>query len=184
MRHLQTPYRLPRIQAKALPSVGVPCTIEVLDLDIGKPLVPTKLIPNPNPDSRLHTVLKLSLRPSPNEVWILDSTGCQYGFRDVLVPYDTYLAKNECRNLREPTPYDASETTDLDYFLSLPFLNVTPAQRRNLDAERQARRHFAVFVDSRVGAELLSGSDQQFRDRLESFAGQLKGHMLSLPKSQ
>lgn len=127
--------------------------------------------------------MKLSLRPS-NEVWIFDSTGCQYGFRDVLVPYDTYLAKNECRNLRDPTPYDASETTDLDFFLNVPSLNATPAQRRDRDAERQARRHFAVFVDSRVGVELLSGSDQQFRDRLESFAGQLKGHMLSLPKSQ
>jgi hypothetical protein len=166
-----------------LPSVGVPCTIEVLDLGIEKPLVPTKLIPGPKPDGCPHTVLKLSLRPS-NEVWILDSTGCQYGFRDVLVPYDTYLAKTECRNLRDPTPYDASETTDLDFFLNVPSLNKTPAQRMDLDAERQARRHFAVFVDSRVGAELLSGSDQQFRDRLESFAGQLKGHMLSLSKSQ
>jgi hypothetical protein len=125
----------------------------------------------------------LSLHPS-NEVWILDSTGCQYGFRDVLVPYDTYLAKTGCRNIQHPTPYDASETTDLDFFSKVPSLNKTLAQRKNLDAERQARRHFAVFVESRVGAELLSGSDQQFRDRLESFADQLKRHMLSLFKSQ
>jgi len=38
-----------------------------------------------------HTVLKVG-RLFANEAWILDIAGCQYGFREVLVPFVKYLA--------------------------------------------------------------------------------------------
>jgi len=96
-----------------------------------------------------HTVLKVE-RLFANEAWILDTAGCQYGFREVLVPFEKYLADKSCQVLNEPTTYDATETEDLDYFSTLPFLNRTRAQREDKKLERQARLHFAVFVNTHV----------------------------------
>jgi len=80
-----------------------------------------------------HTVLKVG-RLFANEAWILDTAGCQYGFREVLVPFEKYLADKSCQVLNEPTTYDATETKDLDYFSTLPFLNRTRAQREDKKA--------------------------------------------------
>jgi hypothetical protein len=85
-----------------------------------------------------HTVLKVG-RLFANEVWIIDTAGCQYGFQDVLVPFEKYVADKSCRISSEPTTYDATETKDLDYFSTLPFLNRTRAQREDKKLERQAR---------------------------------------------
>jgi len=84
-----------------------------MDIHIGKPLVPTKLIPGMDSNGCPHTVLRVG-RLFADETWILDTTGCQYGFRDVLIPCTKYLADKECRIEREPTTYDATETKDLD----------------------------------------------------------------------
>jgi len=162
-----------------LHSVGVASTIEVLDLHIGKPLIPTKLVPSPDSSDFPHTVLKVG-RLFANEAWILDTTGCQYGFRDVLVPFKKYVEDKSCRISGEPTTYDASETKDLDYFLTLPFLNRTGAQREDKKLERQARLHFAVFVNTCVSKDMLNGSAAEFKDKLESFVYELKLHMLNL----
>jgi hypothetical protein len=124
-------------------------------------------------------VLKVG-RLFANEAWILDTTGCQYGFRDVLVPFKKYVEDKSCRISGEPTTYDASETKDLDYFLTLPFLNRTRAQREDKKLERQARLHFAVFVNTRVSKDMLNGSAAEFKDKLESFVYELKLHMLNL----
>jgi hypothetical protein len=124
-------------------------------------------------------VLKVG-RLFANEAWILDTTGCQYGFRDVLVPFKKYVEDKSCRISGEPTTYDASETKDLDYFLTLPFLNRTRAQREDKKLERQARLHFAVFVNTRVSKDMLNGSAAEIKDKLESFVYELKLHMLNL----
>ena len=126
-----------------------------------------------------HTVLKVG-RPFANEAWILDTAGCQYGFRDVLVPFEKYVADKSCRVVSEPTTYDATETKDLDYYLTLPFLNSTRSQREDMKAERQARLHFAVFVNSRVSKDMLNGSAAEFKDRFDSFVYELRLHMLNL----
>ena len=106
----------------------------MLDLYIGKPLIPTKLVPGPDSSNVPHTVLKVR-RMFANEEWILDTAGCQYGFRDVLVPFEKYVADKSCRISSEPTTYDTTETKDLDHFLTLPFLSKTPAQRKNQKLE-------------------------------------------------
>ena len=126
-----------------------------------------------------HTVLKVG-RLFANETWILDTAGCQYGFREVLVPFEKYLADKSCQILNEPTTYDATETKDLDYFSTLPFLNRTRAQREDKKLERQARLHFAVFVDTHVNKDILNGSAAEFEDKLDSFVHELKSHMLNL----
>ena len=126
-----------------------------------------------------HTVLKVG-RFSVNEAWIIDTAGCQYGFREVLVPFEKYLTDKSCRISSEPTTYDATETRDLDYFSTVPFMNGTRAQREDLKLERQARLHFAVFVDTHVSKTILDGSNAVFEDKLNSFVHDMKLHMLNL----
>lgn len=126
-----------------------------------------------------HTVLKVG-QSFANEAWILDTAGCQYGFREVLVPFEKYLADKSCQILNKPTMYDATETKDLDYFSILPFLNRTRAQREDKKLERQARLHFAVFVNTYVSKIILDGSTVESKDRLNSFVHDLKLHMLNL----
>ena len=82
--------------------------------------------------------------------------------------------------LSEPTTYDATETKDLDYFSTLPFLNETRAQREDAKLERQARLHFAVFVGMYVSKDILDGSAAEFNDKLDNFVDDLKLHMLNL----
>jgi hypothetical protein len=124
-------------------------------------------------------VLKVG-RLFADEAWILDTAGCQYGFRDVLVPFEKYVAEKSCRILNEPTTYNATETKDLDYFSTLPLLNRTRAQREDKRLERQARLHFAVFVNTHSSNDILNGSAVEFKDKFDSFVHELKLHMLNL----
>lgn len=157
----------------------MPSTIERLDLYIGKPLVPVKLIPGPDSTGCPHTVLKV--RPFfTNEDWIFDTTGCQYGFQDVLVPFDKYITDKVCQILSGPTTYDATETKDLDYFSTLPFMNMAKAQRKDRESERKARLHFADFVDRRVEKDFLGGSEADFKLAFDGFVRDLNSHMLVL----
>lgn len=64
--------------------------IEVVDLNIAHPVLKVRLNPGPVPDTCPHTVLKIR-QMLTGEIWILDTTGCQYGFRDVLLPMEQYL---------------------------------------------------------------------------------------------
>ena len=126
-----------------------------------------------------HTVLKVG-RLFANEAWIIDTAGCQYGFREVLVPFEKYLADKSCRIVNEPTTYDATETKDLDFFSTLPFLIGTRAQKEDQKLERQARLHFAVFVNTHVSKDILDGSAAEFTDKLDGFVHELKVHMMKL----
>ncbi|KAF2644210.1 hypothetical protein P280DRAFT_420979, partial [Massarina eburnea CBS 473.64] len=165
-----------RLSRKLL-KVGVASTIEVLDLHIGKPRTPAKLVPGPDSTDLPHTVLKVG-RLSSNETWIIDTAGCQYGFREVLVPFEKYLADKSCRFVNNPSTCDWTETKDLDYFSTIPSLNKTRAQREDKKLERKARLHFAEFVSTHVGGDMLDGSAAEFKDRLDSYVDKLKSHML------
>lgn len=71
------------------------------------------------------------------EAWIIDRTGCQYGFREILVPFDKYVTDEACQLLGDPTIYNATEMKDLDYFSTLPFINKLRAQRKSRGLERK-----------------------------------------------
>ncbi|KAJ7894071.1 hypothetical protein B0H13DRAFT_2036920 [Mycena leptocephala] len=172
---------------------GVASSIENLDLPIGKPLVPTKLVDDHQAFSEgPHTVLKVFLRSS-GETWIVDTSGCQYGFRDVLSPFDRYLA-DKCAFQGQPTScsYTASETTDLDVIESLLMQERTDIgmriMRDSFDQQRKGRLHFAAFVDQRVGSgkdcfdpsKDLDGSAPEFQHKFEKFTAELKTHMEGL----
>jgi hypothetical protein len=114
-----------------------------------------------------------------DEAWILDTAGCQYGFRDVLVPFEKYVADKLCRISSELITYDATETKDLNYFSTLPFLNKTRAQREHKKLKRQARLHFIVFVNTRVSKNMLNSFAAKFKNNLNGFIYKLKLHILN-----
>jgi hypothetical protein len=113
----------------------------------------------------------------------MDSTGCQYGFSDVLVPYDTYYQEKGCKVVIPPTPYDATETKDLDFYKTVPAMNATQVQRENAEQERKDRLHFAAFVDTHVTKDILDGSEEAFEKALRQFRADLKLHMLQVSPS-
>lgn len=150
-----------------------------MDLRIGRPIVKPKLIPGPDSSHLPHTIIKVS-RPFNPESWVLDTTGCQYGFEEVLVPFSKYIADRECQIVGEGSAYDATETKDLDYFASIQAMNMTKAQRDDLAEERRARLRFAEFVELYVDKSVLDGSDAAFGKKLEAFKSLLRSHMLGL----
>ncbi|KAM5509996.1 set domain-containing protein 5 [Fusarium oxysporum f. sp. phaseoli] len=162
---------------------GVPSTVEVLDIRIGKPPLPPKLIPGPDLSNCPHTVIKVGLL-STTELWIIDTAGCQYGFQEVLVPFNKYIADKAGQVVGEPTIYNWTETKDLDYFSTLPSMNKSRAQKQDREVERKARLHFADFVDRHVSADILDGSVSEFDNKLDSLVDRLKIHMLSFGGSQ
>jgi hypothetical protein len=95
-------------------------------------------------------------------------------------PLHKYVAERSCWLLRQPTTYDATETKDLDYFLTVSFMNRTRAQQENLKAERHACLRFAIFVDTYVKKDMLNGSAAEFDPKFDSSVRALKLHMLSL----
>ena len=124
-----------------------------------------------------------------NERWIIDIAGCQFGFHDVLVPFDKYIEHKACYDIMEPQPYNATETQDVDHSLSISSVVNNPQSRINLMWERAARLHFADFVRKRFekfkgsfGKEMLSGSLSHFQSSLGGFIEQLKVHMTGFVK--
>nr|RBQ99809.1 hypothetical protein FVER53263_09338 [Fusarium verticillioides] len=172
---------LSRLTSKLL--AGVHSNAQVLDIKIGKPLLPPKLIPGPDLSNCLHTVIKVGLLSS-TESWVIDTAGCQYGFREVLAPSNKYIADKACRVEGAPTPYNWTETKDLDYFSTLPLMNSSRAQKQDREVERKARLHFADFVDRHVNVNILDGSASEFSNKVASLVERLRIHMLSFAESQ
>ncbi|CAG8888172.1 unnamed protein product [Penicillium egyptiacum] len=156
---------------------GVALKIETMVVNIGRPRVPTRLVPGPDLHGGPHTVLKIG-RIESDETWIIDTTGCQYGFRDVLVPFDKYFLDNKCQILNGPRIYDAWETKDLDYLSTLHVFNKTKAQRQDMRLERLTRHHFAVFIYLRVLDDFLVGSNADYERKIDHFLNGLKTHII------
>ncbi|KAF5660344.1 hypothetical protein FCIRC_12146 [Fusarium circinatum] len=172
---------LSRLTRKLL--TGLHSNAEVLDIRIGKPLLPPRLIPGPDLSYCPHTVIKVRLLFT-KELWIIDTAGCQFGFREVLFPFNKCIADKACQVVDEPTTYNWTETKDLDYFSTLPSMNNSRAQKQDREVERKARLHFADFVDRHVKANILDGSASEFGNKLASLVERLKAHMLSFAESQ
>ncbi|KAF5536071.1 zinc finger MYND-type [Fusarium mexicanum] len=172
---------LSRLTRKLL--TGPHSNTEVLDIRIGKPLLPPKLVPGPDLSYCPHTVIKVRLLFT-KELWIIDTAGCQYGFREVLVPFNKYIADKSCQVVGEPTTYNWTETKDLDYFSTLPLMNSSRAQKQDREVERKARLHFTDFVDRHINANILDGSASEFGNKFNSLVERLKIHMLRFAESQ
>ncbi|KAM0440971.1 hypothetical protein ACHAPT_000275 [Fusarium lateritium] len=156
----------------------VASTFEVVDLDMGKPLLPVHIVP-PLTVPVPHTVVVVGC-PGLTDRWVIDTTGAQYGFKEVLMPLWKYLNDHECRQLRHPWIYDITSEWDVDRLSSIRILTRSQAQRDDLELERKIRRHFYAFADEKIGRDLLEGTDAQFEVKLSVVMQDLRAHMLSL----
>lgn len=129
--------------------------------------------------STSHTVI-LAQRPSAGETWVLDITGLQYGFKDVLVPYTRYMEEKQCRQMNKFAAYDWTETQDLDFYDMMPGMNETLLQKREHKMERKGRLHFVKFVDEKVTGDILKGSAAVFEEKRVAMGEALKSHMRKL----
>lgn len=156
-------------------------TLEVIDLHIGKPLHPAKLTPAPDSSDVPHTVIAVK-RPSADEIWILDVTGRQYGFADVLVPYARYWEEKQCRStVGYPSDYSNwTETRDLDYYTMMPFWRQTRLLKLDADVERKGRLHFVKFVRESVADDILKGLAAVFEEKRRAVEAALRSHMRTL----
>lgn len=129
--------------------------------------------------SQGHTVLVVSLHNK--EQWIIDSAGCQFGFQDVLVPYDRYVKEKRCESTGHTVAYGFTETSDVDLYLTMPMMTAHPAMRENLIKERSNRLRFAQFVDEEIKRQRLSGllavSGSGFDVQLAGFINDLKTYL-------
>jgi len=147
----------------------------ISDISTGKPSFMTKLASNISSlpsDTPPHTVLILQTKnkQNDNEKWFIDVAGCQYGFQEVLIPFKRYFEEHACRDLNGSQPYDANETKDIHFFLTLPSMTANNLHRRKLMEQRDARLYFAAFsralIEKDGGAafnrHMLSGSTSDF----------------------
>jgi len=81
----------------------------------------------------------------------------------------------------EGLAYDATETKDVDYFLTIPSMSSRDQDRKKWMDERAARLHFAEFIKARAGPQfsntMVSGSAAEFEGKLSTFVGDLKAYM-------
>lgn len=150
-----------------------------MDVSMEKPIFSTRLVlangtvvePPTVPE---HTILVVHMKHDEN--WVIDAAGAQFRFQNTLIPYKEYFEKTQCQDLGKMEPYDATETKDMDHFLTLPFMKQF---RDELILERNARLHFAAFVKTKTdradfSEDMLSGTADEFKRKLESFIEELK----------
>ncbi|KAJ7636661.1 hypothetical protein FB45DRAFT_907040 [Roridomyces roridus] len=173
---------------------GVASSIESLDLQIEKPVFRTHLVEyladGIDSNGGPHTVLIVRLHN--NEAWIIDTAGTQYGFKEVLVPFERYIKDRASSNFVNgpPTKYTACETTDLDFMKEF-FPDYPKAGLDILEKEKKARLHFARFVENRVGVRKgrdlkdsvfdpskdFGGSKEEFDTKFGELMKEMKRHL-------
>ncbi|KAG5749865.1 hypothetical protein H9Q72_007187 [Fusarium xylarioides] len=133
-------------------------------------------------DRKFHTIIEATMNPS-GERWLIDVTGCQYGFRDILLPLEKYIAQNNCSSYELLQPYGHTETTDQDELPRSPLIILTRGpneqQLADIEIEKGYRRHFAALVRVVINQGLTQGSDAQFAVTLDELAYRVITYMSS-----
>ncbi|KAF5231996.1 hypothetical protein FANTH_13181 [Fusarium anthophilum] len=135
-------------------------------------------------DRKFHTIIEATL-DSSGERWLIDVTGCQYGFRDIVLPFEKYIAQNNCSSYERLQPYGHTETTDQDELPRSPLMILTrgPSERQlaDIEIEKGYRRHFAALVRALVHHGLTQGTDAHFAATLDKLARRVITYMSSYP---
>ncbi|KAI0122593.1 hypothetical protein F4814DRAFT_446532 [Daldinia grandis] len=171
---------------------GIVSTLKIVEVNV-KPITPWKLVWTSDDkggtrslisNAVTHTILLVWIG---NEGWVVDITGCQFGFQEILFPLNGYFKKRVKSHARGPFAYTEHETSDLDVFDSKMSLNDTEQKILKAAHERAGRLHLAKFVKERFGRyespgpskEFLGGAPKEFQLKLARFESELKAHMMS-----
>ena len=129
----------------------------------------------------MHMIVLATLATS-HEKWVIDVTGCQFGFKGALFPFAKYVEKH-CTFMEMPIPYDQTETWDQERQLcrweTSPRNPLIADIRAYIGRELGYRRHFAALVKEHVNSSLIEGSDAEFEVKLTDFSRKVKTHMSS-----
>ncbi|KAI0901466.1 hypothetical protein F4806DRAFT_489943 [Annulohypoxylon nitens] len=134
----------------------------------------------------LHTVVVVYIE---EEKWVIDVTGSQFGFTDLVCPFDKYLKDWEGHVATGPYAYPVDELDDIE---RRHFPRITPAAERTDDFfahrahEEAGRRHLKKLVEKRFSnpenptfaADLLARTEKAFQDGLDEWTAEVKRHMM------
>ncbi|RKL46120.1 hypothetical protein BFJ72_g3028 [Fusarium proliferatum] len=163
---------------------GIVSRMDVAVVEIQNPPLTIKFHPHDGimADRKFHTIVEATL-DSSEERWLIDVTGCQYGFRDILLPLEKYIAQNNCSSYELLQPYGHTETTDQDELPRSPLIILTrgPSEQQlaDIEIEKGYRRHFAALVRAIVNQGLTQGPDAQFAATLDELVRRVITYMSS-----
>ncbi|KAM0353463.1 hypothetical protein ACHAPU_001473 [Fusarium lateritium] len=133
-------------------------------------------------DPCVHHIVTATLKNSGEE-WVIDITGRQFGLKDALLPFEKYITHNSCFDIKDPEPYDHTETSLQDKLLSMfPPRWYGSGTTKEIHNEKVYRKHFAAFVREHVESSLLQGSDAEFAAKIDIFAKGVDKHMADCQK--
>ncbi|KAF5595445.1 beclin 1 [Fusarium subglutinans] len=165
---------------------GIVSRMDVVVVEIQNPPLTIKFHPPDGimADRKFHTIVEATL-DSSGERWLIDVTGCQYGFRDILLPFEKYIAQNNCSSYERLQPYAHTETTDQDELPRSPLMILTrgPSEQQlaDIEIEKGYRRHFAALVRALVHHGLTQGTDAHFAATLDELVRRVITYMSSYP---
>ncbi|KAF5681761.1 beclin 1 [Fusarium circinatum] len=165
---------------------GIVSRMDVVVVEIQNPPLTIKFHPPDGimADRKFHTIIEATL-DSSGERWLIDVTGCQYGFRDILLPFEKYIAQNNCSSYERLQSYGHTETTDQDELPRSPLMILTrgPSEQQlaDIEIEKGYRRHFAALVRALVHHGLTQGTDAHFAATLDELVRRVITYMSSYP---
>ncbi|KAF4435426.1 beclin 1 [Fusarium acutatum] len=163
---------------------GIVSRMDVAVVEIQNPPLTIKFHPPDGimTDRKFHAIIEATL-DSSGERWLIDVTGCQYGFRDILLPLEKYIAQNNCSSYELLQPYGHTETTDQDELPRSPLIILTRGpneqQLADIEIEKGYRRHFAALVRAVINQGMTQGSDAQFAATLDELVHRVITYMSS-----
>ncbi|KAG9507891.1 hypothetical protein J7337_001447 [Fusarium musae] len=163
---------------------GIVSRMDVAVVEIQNPPLTIKFHPPDGimTDRKFHTIIEATL-DSSGEQWLIDVTGCQYGFREILLPLEKYIAQNNCSSYELLQPYGHTETTDQDELPHSPLIILTRGpneqQLADIEIEKGYRRHFAALVRAVINQGLTQGPDAQFAVTLDGLVHRVITYMSS-----
>ncbi|KAM0504342.1 hypothetical protein ACHAP8_002749 [Fusarium lateritium] len=116
----------------------------------------------------VHIVILATLRGS-DEKWVIDITGCQFGFKDVLFPLEKYITETNCNVEWPASPYFHSEITDQQEIIALGGMP-PPEPMADILRITRYRLHFAALIKACVNNTLIVGSDAEFDIEMDEFS--------------
>nr|RBQ95389.1 hypothetical protein FVER53263_00520 [Fusarium verticillioides] len=161
---------------------GIVSRMDVAVVEVQNPPLTIKFHPPDGimTDRKFHTIIEATL-DSSGEQWLIDVTGCQYGFREILLPLEKYIAQNNCSSYELLQPYGHTETTDQDELPHSPLIILTRGpneqQLADIEIEKGYRRHFAALVRAVINQGLTQGPDAQFAVTLDGLVHRVITYM-------
>ncbi|KAI1213384.1 uncharacterized protein F4807DRAFT_263426 [Annulohypoxylon truncatum] len=176
---------------------GIATKMELICVDVKPRILARYMTPSRNPDRPaetypLHTVVVVDIQ---EEKWIIDMTGRQFGFPDVISPLKKYMKDWQGKRVKTDKlcPYPVGELDDIDHSNFFPFI---PPVDRSADFlahrahEQTGRLHLKALIEKRFvdekhpsfPADLLNRTEEAFQAGLGEWVAEVKEHMMDFVK--